>query len=47
MPEVYRPEADDDDELDDLIFEYTTRPSANLKEAIREIGVQRTAMQKL
>ena len=37
MPEVYRPEADDDDELDDLIFEYTTRPSANLKEAIREI----------
>ena len=31
MPEVYRPEAEDDDELDDLIFEYTTRPSANLK----------------
>ena len=37
MPEVYRPEAEDDDELDDLIFEYTTRPSANLKETIREI----------
>ena len=35
MPEVYRPEADDD--LDDLIFEYTTRPSTNLKETIREI----------
>ena len=37
MPEVYRPEAEDDNELDDLIFEYTIRPSVNLKETIREI----------
>ena len=37
MPEVYHPEAEDDDELDELIFEYTTRPSANLKETIRDI----------
>ena len=37
MPEVYQPEAEDDDELDDLIFEYTTRPSANIKETIRDI----------
>lgn len=34
---MYHPEAVDDDELDDLIFEYTTRPSTNLKETIREI----------
>lgn len=47
MPEVYRPEADDDDELDDLIFEYTTRPECESQRGqFGKSGVQRTAMQK-
>lgn len=37
MPEICRPEAEDDDAPEDFIFEYTTRPSANLKETIRDI----------
>ena len=37
MPVVPLSEVEEADELDDLIFEYTTRPNANLKETIRDI----------